>query len=669
MTTSEEALTLGDILDDLALIGRTIEEMTAAEGDASYEAVQERLSTSLNLHLLGYVRFLEDRGALIYNRISDTMELTETGKHGLQNVSGWTADAELAFAEQLGAAQDVLDPDDMTNVVDIDSLGRDFLAQFDAVTGGGTSKNDDDPITADGDDDSSRLADIAMGIDDLISEVSEASVVGADSQGPFSDEEDPATGAVPLDAEFSMDEAEPSIAIMGEPSWSEPEQLYSEPEDEPEPEPEPELEPVVASEPEPIVVPEPPKAFTPRPEPTATPTAAATPKPSLTTLSRPHAGSPASRRNEQAMRELYERIEEIGSGGIGTVYRARQVKLNRDVAVKEVREIFNVFAGVQRDDIIGRFTDIVQTHSGLLHPNIVQIIDVETDAEYPFLVMQYAPNGNLRRLIDVQDRPPLGVALKYFFQILHALNAAHDRGIVHGSIKPENVVLDRSGNALLTDFGISRVVEREGGRGNQVYVGVGTVAYMSPEQFQDPNKASVKSDIYSLGIMLYEMLTGKVPGRRSPMPSSFYPDIPRKLDDVFDCMSMDREEDRYNSIDEIIAELYASPEVMKILDKRSGVLFLRDPIVHGEHGLAHGNESEAFTPLAEFVNSHDGIEPAAYVPQSEPVSFETGSEGFDAEPSEVDETPPAAEEPAQGDDGDGGVLDKLNKYGELFEED
>src|SRR5690554_6280628 len=133
---------------------------------------------------------------------------------------------------------------------------------------------------------------------------------------------------------------------------------------------------------------------------------------------------------------------------------------------------------------------------------------------------------------------------------------------MHGSLKPENVVLDATGNAMLTDFGISRVVEREGGKGNQVYVGVGTVAYMSPEQFQNPNLATVKSDIYSLGIMLYEMLTGKVPGRRSPMPSSFYPDIPRKLDDIFDRMSMDREEDRYGSIDEIIAELYEATEVM-----------------------------------------------------------------------------------------------------------
>ena len=389
--------------------------------------------------------------------------------------------------------------------------------------------------------------------------------------------------------------------------------------------------------------------------------------------------------NQQA----YERIEELGSGGIGTVYRGRQVRLAREVAIKEIREIFNVFAGVQRDDIIDRFQSIIETQASLIHPNIVQIIDVDTTGEYPFSVMQLAPGGNLRRLIEHGDRPPLKVSIKYFLQILHALNTAHDQGVVHGSLKPENVVLDHAGNAMVSDFGVSRIVERDGGRGNQVYVGVGTVAYMSPEQFQDPNLATVKSDIYSLGIMFYEMLTGKVPGRRSPMPSSFYPDIPRALDDVFDRMSMDREEDRYDAVEDIIADIYGAEEVLDILDKRSGVLFLRDPMAHGELGLGEGVAAEiaagAAAPVEEEISEAAEEEaPQAEEPEEldaedsaaeeEAVEGDDGQfeeeEASDEEASdEEDDAEDLDEESDADDEDDGDVLNKLDKYGEMFDDE
>lgn len=359
----------------------------------------------------------------------------------------------------------------------------------------------------------------------------------------------------------------------------------------------------------------------------------------------------------------FERIEEIGSGGIGTVYRGRQTRLDREVAIKEIREIFNVFAGVQREDILNRFRAIITTQAGLMHPNIIQIIDVDTSGEYPYSVMALAPNGNLRRVIDEGERPPLEVSLKYFLQILHALNAAHDHGVIHGSLKPENVVLDQAGNALLTDFGIARIVERDGARGNQVYVGVGSVAYMSPEQFQDPNLATVQSDIYSLGIMLYEMLTGKVPGRRSPMPSSFFPDIPRALDDIFDRMCMDREEDRYESIDAVITDLYSESTVLSILDKRSGVLFLRDPLKHGATGLG---ADVAFEPLPdpEPQEISEASEPSFEEPAEEPGE-ETFVADDDADDADLEHD---ADDQDDEESGGGDVLDKLDKYGELFDD-
>ena len=391
---------------------------------------------------------------------------------------------------------------------------------------------------------------------------------------------------------------------------------------------------------------------------------------------------------------LYERRDAIGSGGIGTVYRGSQARLNRSVALKEIRDIFHVFADVQREDIVGRFVQIVQTQARLNHTNIIETFDVITDADYPFVVTQWAPNGNLRRLIEVQGRPPLSVAMRYFLQILHALTAAHDAGVVHGGLKPENVVLDQAGNALLTDFGISRVVERSGG--NQVYVGVGTVAYMSPEQFHNPNNISIKSDIYSLGIMFYEMLTGKVPGRRSPMPSSFYPDIPRKLDDIFDRMSMDSSEDRYDSIHDILAEIYGSPEVMKILDKRGGVLFLRDPMVHGATGLGKDvsfkdepaqeepssysySASASFAPASSAASAAPAPQAAApsaslddqdSEPDPEPLGQREQVAHAPAAPVQAADSPQVAQAPdAQEDAPQGDVLDKLDKYGALFDDD
>jgi hypothetical protein len=282
-----------------------------------------------------------------------------------------------------------------------------------------------------------------------------------------------------------------------------------------------------------------------------------------------------------AARDRYEWLDEIGSGGVGTVYEGRHVPLDRRVAIKEISNVFEVFADLDREDIVERFRRITRTQAAISHPAVLQIYDIETGAEYPYVVTEYAPRSSLRRLIDGESDNPLRVALKYFIQILHGLNTAHQTGAVHGNIKPENVVLDASGNAKLCDFGLSTLVDVNG-LSNQVYVGVGDVSYMAPEQFEDPNAATVHTDIYSLGIMFYEMLTGKVPGRRSPMPSEVHSEIPSKLDDIFDQMSMDEPEDRYQSIHAILADFYGNDEIIDLLDRQSGVVFLRDPLEYGD---------------------------------------------------------------------------------------
>ena len=282
----------------------------------------------------------------------------------------------------------------------------------------------------------------------------------------------------------------------------------------------------------------------------------------------------------------YVKASEIGSGGIGDVYHGYHALLKRPLAIKEIVNAFSVFSDVRRDDIINRLTREVTTAASLIHPNIVQILDLNLDSEFPFIVTEYCPGGNLRKVIDQAPRPTLKILLQYFLQILFALRHAHNKGVLHGDLKPENVLLDDNGNAKLSDFGIARIIEGDGRQSNQIYVGVGTVAYLSPEGFRSSSAITQQSDIYSLGIMLYELLTGKLPGRRSPMPSSFNPEIPRSVDDIFDKMAMDYIEDRYNTIDEILNDFFNSPDIMSIMDKHSAILFITDPF---------GDEKLAFT--------------------------------------------------------------------------
>jgi eukaryotic-like serine/threonine-protein kinase len=346
----------------------------------------------------------------------------------------------------------------------------------------------------------------------------------------------------------------------------------------------------------------------------------------------------------------YEKLEPLGSGATSTVYRARQIQLNRIVALRELREVFDVFATVNRADIVARFQNIAETQAALSQPNILPILDLDTYAEFPYIVTAFAPNGNLRRVTGVEGRPRLKTSLKYFLQILHSIRFAHDADVLHGSLKPENVLLDPTGNAQVTDFGMSRVAELDASRANQVFVGMGAVAYMSPEQFRQPNLSTVKSDIYALGIMFYELLVGKVPGRRSPMPSSFFPDIPRAIDDIFDRMCYDDEEGRYGHVSEIFDDIYKSKEIMSLLDRRTGLLFVSDPL----------KQRDADDALGDAIEDHDDEDSVQIVAPDPPVSIHT----------EADEEPEGQEESEAHAEGDReeDVLAKLSKYGEVFDE-
>jgi len=251
----------------------------------------------------------------------------------------------------------------------------------------------------------------------------------------------------------------------------------------------------------------------------------------------------------------YEKLASIGSGGMGTVYRARQVALNREVALKEIRDLFGFFSEDQRNEIVRRFTDVVRAWGNLAHPNILPIHDVNLWTEYPNVVTELAPNGSARRLINDAEELPVELVFKYLLQTLHALRAAHAQRVYHRGLKPEQLLIDGYGNVKVSDFGFTRIVERDHAVIRQIYVGMGNVAYMAPELYTDPMAAGPQGDIYALGIIFYELLTRKLPGRRSPMPSQINSSMPRGVDDIFDRMTRDAKAERYATIDDILDDI------------------------------------------------------------------------------------------------------------------
>ena len=238
----------------------------------------------------------------------------------------------------------------------------------------------------------------------------------------------------------------------------------------------------------------------------------------------------------------------IGQGGMGAVYLARQTKLDRLVALKIMRP-----ESRERATFAERFHREARTLARLNHPNIVAIHDfgevsiADPDKGSPttlyYFVMEYVDGANLRQLIDAGDLEP-AEALAIIPQICEALQFAHDEGIVHRDIKPENVLLDRKGRVKIADFGLAKLsarTERDQSL-TGTYQVMGTPRYMAPEQMQGSHGVDHRADIYSLGVVFYEMLTGEVPAGHFDPPSKTA-ELDIRLDDVV-LRSLAREPDR-----------------------------------------------------------------------------------------------------------------------------
>ncbi len=210
-----------------------------------------------------------------------------------------------------------------------------------------------------------------------------------------------------------------------------------------------------------------------------------------------------------------ELLELIGSGGMGSVYKARQKSLDRIVALKIIRPDVNAKQG-----FADRFIREARALAQMSHPNIVTVHDFgQVDGLY-FLVMEFIDGANLRQMQRTRRLDPRQ-ALEIVPAICDALQFAHDHGIVHRDIKPENILVDKLGRVKIADFGLAKLLNQE--TATPALTGthhvMGTMNYMAPEQFEHPTEVDHRADIYSLGVVIYEMLTGELPLGRFAAPS------------------------------------------------------------------------------------------------------------------------------------------------------
>jgi len=199
----------------------------------------------------------------------------------------------------------------------------------------------------------------------------------------------------------------------------------------------------------------------------------------------------------------YEVIEELGKGGMGRVYRVEDTKIRKEIALKLIKPEI-----ASDKKTIERFKNELTTAREIAHRNVCRMFDLGEDKGQHYITMEYVPGGDLKRLIRRTKRLDIGTAISIAKQICDGLEEAHSLGIVHRDLKPNNIMIDDNGNARIMDFGIARTIKEKGITGSGVIIG--TPEYMSPEQ-TEAKRVDLQSDIYSLGIIMYEMLTGRLP--------------------------------------------------------------------------------------------------------------------------------------------------------------
>ncbi|MCM2533462.1 Stk1 family PASTA domain-containing Ser/Thr kinase [Neobacillus pocheonensis] len=257
----------------------------------------------------------------------------------------------------------------------------------------------------------------------------------------------------------------------------------------------------------------------------------------------------------------YKILDMIGGGGMANVYLAHDMILDRDVAVKMLRLDF-----ANDDEFIRRFHREAQSATSLNHPNIVNIYDVGEENELYYIVMEYVDGQTLKQYIQQNSQLRVEEAIGIMRQLTSAISDAHQNHIIHRDIKPHNILVDHNGNVKITDFGIAMALSATSiTQTNSV---LGSVHYLSPEQARG-GMANKKSDIYSLGIVMFELLTGRLPfsgesavsialkhlQSETPSVRRWNPNIPQSVENIVLKATAKDPFHRYNSVDEMEEDL------------------------------------------------------------------------------------------------------------------
>jgi len=260
--------------------------------------------------------------------------------------------------------------------------------------------------------------------------------------------------------------------------------------------------------------------------------------------------------------ERYEVLEELGKGGMGEVYRVKDEKLDEEMALKVLKPEI-----AANKDIIQRFKNELKLARKIGHKNVCRMYDLNEEEETPYITMEYVKGEDLKRFIRGKGRLTQEEAITIAKQVCEGLAGAHELGVIHRDLKPQNIMIDEKGNAKVMDFGIARSVEAAGL--TQTGVMIGTPDYMSPEQAEG-EEADQRADIYSLGVILYEMVTGGVPFKgdtafsvalkhKTKLPSDprkLNPDVSENLSRlILICMEKDRQR-RYQTAEALLADLH-----------------------------------------------------------------------------------------------------------------
>jgi serine/threonine protein kinase len=307
----------------------------------------------------------------------------------------------------------------------------------------------------------------------------------------------------------------------------------------------------------------------------------------------------------------YRITEQLGEGGMAIVYKAFDTHLERDVAIKVIRA--DLFGSAVLENMLKRFEREAKLLARLSHPNIVGVIDYGKYENTPYLVMEYLPGGTLKERLG---KPiTVGEAARILLPIARALDYAHRREMVHRDVKPSNILITSDDEPMLTDFGIAKLLEDNGAQTlTTPGVGIGTPEYMAPEQWV--GKATPISDQYSLGVIFYEMVTGKKPfvadtpaaillkqtNDPLPAPESIVRDLNKDAEKFIYKILARNPENRYPSMTEVIGEL---KKLSSIAESR--------PLTQNA-APAHGPEPASFETKVE-------VPPIPFIPAPPPLKI------------------------------------------------